>query len=158
MINPMSESSAEYVVDCRPCGDDGGSGALRMCLRLFENVVSEFECDIPGADSSATEVAQAAATLRGVARWPSRTPAATGVLKAGDALVWDAFVTFAPHALDGSVWTRGDGRPVVSFADQGTSVVVRLDTDQAERLADQVSPALLVPIKEWRRRSREDRA
>jgi hypothetical protein len=154
----MGESSVEYVVDWRPWGHDLGADALRICLRLLEDAVSEFECDIPDADSSSTEVAQAAATLRGVARWPNRHPAATGVLKAGDALVWDAFVTFAPHALDGSVWTRGDGRPVVSFADQGTSVVVRLDSAEAERLAERVAPALLVPVEEWRRRSRQDGA
>jgi len=65
-----------------------------------------------------------------------------------------AFVTFAPCALDGSVWTRGGGRPVVSFSDQGTSIVVRLDSEQAKRLSDLVAPAQLVPVKEWRRRPR----
>jgi hypothetical protein len=159
MIDPMGEPLAEYVVDCLPGGGDLGAQSLRLCLRLFEDVVSEFECDIPESDSSSTEVAQAAATLLGVARWPDRHPAATGVLKVGDALVWDAFVAFAPHALDGSVWTRGDGRPFVSFADQGTSIVVRLDSDQAQLLSDDlVAPAQLVPVKEWDRRPRRDRA
>jgi hypothetical protein len=109
-------------------------------------------------DSASAEVAQAASTLRGVARWPHRHPPATGVLKAGNSLVWDAFVAFAPYALDGSLWIHGDGRPVVSFADQGTSVVVRIDADQAQRLSASIAPAQLVPVKDWHRRPDEDRA
>ncbi len=158
MVELMGESSVAYVVDWRQGANNQGADALRICLRLFEDAVSAFECDIPDVQPATTELVQAAATLLGVARWPNRQPAATGVLKAGDSLVWDAFVTIAPHAFDGSVWKHGDGRPIVSFADQGTSVVVRLDSEQAERLTARVAPALLVPVKEWHRRSRQDRA
>jgi hypothetical protein len=44
------------------------------------------------------------------------------------------------------------------FADQGTSVVVRIDADQAQRLSASIAPAQLVPVKDWHRRPDEDRA
>ena len=154
----MGEAVVAYVVDWRPCGSTDGTVALRQCLRLVEGNVWQFECDLPGAESDPLEVQLAAWTLTTVARWPDRMPPATGTLKPGDPTVWEAFVTFAPFALDGSVWTHGDGHPVVSFSDQGTSIVVRLDSDQAQRLSDLVAPAQLVPAKEWDRRPRQDRA
>jgi hypothetical protein len=140
---------SENVVDPGSGSDDGS--ALRACLRFVEGWASTFECDIPEEPSDPPEVAQAAATMRRVARRSGERPPATGVLPADDSLVWNAFVTFAPHALDGSVWSSGAGGPVVIFADQGASIVVRVDPDQARRLSDLVAPGQLVPIKEWRR-------
>jgi len=154
----MGEAVVAYVVDWRPSGSTDGTDALRQCLRLIEGNVWQFECDLPDGESDPPEVQLAASTLTTVARWPDRIPPATGTLKPGDPAVWEAFVTFAPFALDGSVWTHGDGRPVVSFSDQGTSIAVRLDSDQAQRLSDLVAPAQLVPVKEWARQRRQERA
>ncbi len=94
--------------------------------------------------------------LLAAARRPRADLPATGDLKAHDAAVWDAFVTFAPHALDGSVWTRtGDGAPCVGFSDEGTSISVRVDRPQEGRLRSLLPDGVaLVPVEEWRARTR----
>jgi hypothetical protein len=119
--------------------------------------VAQFECDLPVSQSDPPEVQQAAAALLRVALKASLPMPATGILKAGDPAVWEAFVTFAPYALDGSAWTvGGDGRPAVSFSDVGTAVSVRLDADQHRRLLEaQPATAELVPDAEWRKRRRQ---
>lgn len=94
--------------------------------------------------------------LLAVARRPHAVVPATGVLQADDAAVWDAFVTFAPHALDGSVWTStGDGRPSIGFSDEGASISVRVDPQQERRLRGLLPDGVvLVPLEELRARTR----
>jgi hypothetical protein len=149
----VTRGLAAYVLDCAP---DDRDGALRSCLRCVEAAVAEFECDLPVSQSDPPEVQQSAAVLLRVARRANSPMPATGVLSAGDPAVWEAFVVFAPYALDGSVWTvGGDGRPAVSFSDVGTAVSVRLDADQHRRLLDVLpTNAVLVPGAEWRKRRR----
>jgi hypothetical protein len=149
----VTRGLANYVLDCAP---DDRHDALRSCLRGVEDAVGEFECDLPVSQSDPPEIQQAAATLLRVARKASLPMPATGILRAGDPVVWDAFVTFAPYALDGSTWTvGGDGRPAVSFSDAGSSVSLRLDSDQHRRLLDVLpATAALVPGAEWRSRRR----
>jgi hypothetical protein len=152
----VTRGLADYVLDCAP---DDRDDALRSLLRCVEDAVAEFECDLPVSQSDPPEIQQAAAALLGVARRASLQMPATGILRAGDPVIWDAFVTFAPYAVDGSAWTvGGDGRPAVSFSDVGTSVSVRVDADQHRRLVDALpANAVLVPRAEWRK-SRRGRA
>jgi hypothetical protein len=138
----------EFVVD-RGTVSDGT--ALRTCLRFVEPRASTFECDLPVESDYPAEVARAAGTLSDVALRSDRRPPATGVLATGDPHVWDAFVTFAPYALDGSVWSGDRSGPIVSFADLGESIVVRLDVEEARSLAELLAPARLVPVEEWQR-------
>lgn len=151
----VTTTLTDYVVDRRLAGDDGGA-ALRQCLRLAAADVTEFECDLPWTDDQTSDVRIAAAVLRRIARHPRRSPPATGVLGAGDPLVWDAFVLLAPYAYDGSVWTAsGDGEPSVGFADANCSLWVRLAPEEVERWAAALAPdAVLVPAREWRARRR----
>jgi hypothetical protein len=152
----MSIGLTDYVVDWSATGSGNGAEALRVCFRSVASEVSQYECDLPtwGLD---TEALQAAAVLLGVARKTHLSLPATGILKPGDAAVWDAFVIFAPHALDGSVWTAtGDGRPTVDFADEATAISVRLDAEQRERLAQDLPAGNeLVPASEWRARRKK---
>jgi len=62
---------------------------------------------------------------------------ATGLLRVGDPEVWEAFVQFAPKALDGTVWDK-HGVDIVSFADQGRVLYGRLTPEQRQLLADRV--------------------
>ena len=150
----MKQSLVDFVVDWRPTGQPEGSEALRACLRCVEADVETFECDLPVRDSQPSDARRAWAVLIGAARKPRRSPPATGVLRPGDENVWEAFVIFAPHALDGSVWTvDGDGRPAVHFADEGTAITVRLTDEQRVRLSDRLPDGVaLVPLQEWRAR------
>jgi hypothetical protein len=151
----MSGGLSQYVVE--PASEDGAAAALRACLRFVGPQVSRFECDIPFEDAETADVAQAAATLLRVAERSGATPPATGVLTVGDPEVWAAFVTFAPYALDGSVWPSEGAGPIVSFADQGSSIVVLLDHEQARTLADQIAPSRLIPLAEHRAHRRAAR-
>lgn len=151
----MSGGLSRYVVD--PTSDDDGGAVLRACLRLVAAQVSRFECDIPFEDVDAADVGQAAATLLRVAQRSGSTPPATGVLSVGDPEVWEAFVAFAPYALDGSVWSSEVAGPIVSFADRGTSIVVLLDHEEARTLADEIAPSRLIPMHEHRSHRRAAR-
>lgn len=145
----------DFIVDWRSVGSAEGAAALRACLGGVEDEVTQYECDLPDRELDG-EAREARAMLLAAARRPRTDLPATGVLKADDAALWDAFVTFAPHALDGSVWTRtGDGSPCVSFSDEGTSISVRVDPQQAGRLRSLLPDGVaLVPIEEWRARTR----
>ena len=153
----MTARLESYIVDWTASGQPDGAEALRVCLRFVEDAVTHFECDIPALDLDPPDVRRAAGVLLGAARKAHLPVPATGQLKAGDATVWEAFVWFAPHALDGGVWTSsGNGSPTVSFSDQGEAIDVHLDPDQAEHLQTALGPgASLVPLKEWRARRRE---
>lgn len=148
----VTERAIEFVVD--PGGGADGAAVLRACLSFVADRARRAECDVPDEPDRPPAVAAAAATLLRVARHPHRRPPATGVIELADPLVREAFVAFAPHALDGSVWDR-DGGLLVTFADEAGSIVVRLDDESATRLAAHVSPAALVPVSEWRARPRD---
>jgi hypothetical protein len=126
----------------------------RPAIRSVKEGVTQYECDLPDRDLDA-EAREARAVLLAVARRADAALPATGILKAGDAAVWDAFVTFAPHALDGCVWTMtGDGRPAIGFSDEGTSISVRVDPQQERRLRSLLADGVeLVPLEEWRART-----
>jgi hypothetical protein len=58
-------------------------------------------------------------------------------------------VDFAPWAYDATVWNSA-GDDIVSLADEGTSVVLRLNRQQYDAIAAALGAANLVPENEWR--------
>jgi hypothetical protein len=141
-----------YVVDRDGWDDAEIVEACRLVLDAVRGSAIKYETDIPIDDADWPEdVAAAAEVLRRVARRTGRVDkggyAQTGVVRAGDES-WAAFVTFAPWAYDAGVW--GDAGELVSLADEGQSIVVRLDGDQLEAVGRVIGAARLVPEKEWR--------
>jgi hypothetical protein len=128
----------------------------RLVLGVVQATATEYETDIPVGDIEwPVEVAAAAEVLRGVARRAGRVEkggyAQTGMVPAsagGADGTWAAFVTFAPFAYDAGVW--GDAGELLSLADEGQSIAVRLDGGQAEAVRRVIGAARLVPEKEWR--------
>jgi hypothetical protein len=129
--------------------------ACHRILRALEVDSRQFETDIPAdAGDWPPEVATAARLLRGVADGGNRSDrdyAQTGVVEVKLDEVWSAFVTFVPWAFDASVWDA-QYRDIVSFADEGQSIVVRLRSEQLEAISVIVGPDRLVPARQWSRR------
>jgi hypothetical protein len=128
--------------------------ACRLILRTVQGCAYKYETDIPGvgADYPPT-VAAAAEVLRGIAARRGRVEpgghAQTGILENAGDEVWSAFVDFAPWAYDATVW-NSVGDDIVSLADEGTSVVLRLNRQQYDAIAAALGDANLVPENEWR--------
>ncbi|MEV6413307.1 hypothetical protein [Kribbella sp. NPDC051718] len=148
-----------YVVDGDGWDDAEIVEACRLVLGAVQATATEYETDIPIDDADwPVEVAVAAEVLRGVAKRVEKGGyAQTGIRRGGDE-IWSAFVTFAPWAYDATVW--GDAGELVSLADEGQSIAVRLDGAQVEAVGRVIGAARLVPEKEWRavrRRRRKER-
>ncbi|MEV6891015.1 hypothetical protein [Kribbella sp. NPDC051137] len=56
---------------------------------------------------------------------------------------------FAPWAYDATAWDIA-GHDIVSLADEGRSVVVRLNRQQYGMIAAELADSRLVPRDEWR--------
>ncbi|MFI5714101.1 hypothetical protein [Kribbella sp. NPDC051620] len=158
--------SRSFVVDRDGWDDAEIVEACRLVLEVLQEAATGYETDIPIDDADwPVEVVAAAEVLRGVARRVGRVEkggyAQTGVVRVGPASAegldasWAAFVTFAPFAYDAGVW--GDAGELVSLADEGQSIAVRLDEDQAEAVGRVIGAARLVPVKEWRAVRRQRR-
>jgi len=135
--------------------------ACRLILRAVQCSVSRYETDVPTTSGDwPPDVVAAADVLRGVAtrtgRVESQGYARTGAIRAVRDEVWSAFVTFAPWSYDATVWDV-DGHDSVSFADEGESVVVRLDRHRYDAIAAVLGETRLVPEDEWRRRLKQRR-
>jgi hypothetical protein len=150
---------APFVID-----DEGWSHAdmvlaCRLILRTVEDDASRCETDIPATRPDwPPDVRAAAGVLLGVAaqrgRAESPSYARTGVIEVTHDEVWSAFVTFAPWAYDASVWNAAADH-IVSLADEGCSIVVRLTPEQYSAIAAELGQARLVPEVEWRRVSKQ---
>ena len=98
-----------------------------------------FECDVPLSqlDAWPDEVRAAARRLLASKRSYDDQYAQTGVLSADNPDVWHAFARFAAFAYDATVWDA-DGVAIVELADEGQSVVARLDEEEVGRLRGQL--------------------
>lgn len=144
----------QYVID-----DDGWDNqtrvtSVRLALELIAPAVVNAECDIPwhNWEEWPTEVRQSAELLRD--RFVPASRAGQGYLQTGvnqvDSQTRIAFTTFAPFAYDSTFWGR-EG-VLASVNDEGTSCVVALTDEDADRLRLSVDPARVVPLSEWRER------
>lgn len=149
-----------YVVETEglPAGDP--AEVCRLAIRTLEKTVVRFEADIPWTQATAwpanvRDAAEVLVTASGSIH-TDQPYQQTGMMQRGDEAVWQAFAIFAGYAYDASVWSDNRVLPIVSLADEGTGVVVRLDEQERRRLEAAVEPALVVPLHEaraeWRRR------
>jgi len=101
------------------------------------------------------DVVRAAAYLRDASRKRPRDPAygQTGVLTNDDPARWTAFVTFAPWALDASVWTMKHEH-LVSLTDEAESMALELTSDQHDAIAAVVGRSRLLTKAENDQRRR----
>lgn len=126
-------------------------------VRTLEETATQFEADIPWSQSAEwPENVQVAAEA--LVRASGKTHAdepyqQTGMLRRADEAVWLAFTTFAGYAYDASVWT-GRPLPLVSVADEGTSLVIRVDEIERERLQSAIHPIRLSALRRRRIRRR----
>lgn len=153
-----------YVVDTRGQSADDRSDVCNLVICTLEEAAAEFEADIPWSQAAAwppdvRDAAEVLVTASG--RTHTGEPyQQTGMMKRSDHAIWQAFAIFAGYAYDASVWSDSRVLPIVSLADEGTSVVVRLDDDERRRLEAAVEPTQIVELRESRterRRARTER-
>lgn len=121
-----------------------------LTVRTLEDTAVRFETDIPWAvatdwSADARKAAENLVTATGKTH-TDEPYQQTGIMQRGDNAVWQAFATFAGYAYDASVWSDTRLLPIVSLADEGTSVVVRLDEVERSRLEAAVDPARVVRL------------
>ncbi|WP_027862368.1 hypothetical protein [Marmoricola sp. URHB0036] len=107
-----------------------------MVLQALEETAVRFEADIP---------------------WTADKPyQQTGMMNRRDDALWQAFTAFAGYAYDASAWSDKRVLPLVSLADCGTEIVVRVDEAERDLLASAVEPVRLISHRaaraRWRRR------
>jgi hypothetical protein len=81
----------------------------------------------------------------------------TGIMQRSDNEVWQAFATFAGYAYDASVWSDNRVLPLVSLADCGTVIVVRVDDEERSRLEAAVNPVRVARLDHVRAERRGPR-
>jgi hypothetical protein len=131
-----------HAVDIEGLGDAERGEVCRLVLRTLEETVHQFEADIPWSDSWPPEVREAAGVLASAAGLrPAAEPyQRTRMMKRADEDVWRAFATFAGHAYDASAWSHTRILPIVSLADAGTAVGVRVNEDERALLEAALRP------------------
>lgn len=116
-----------------------------------------FQCDLPapGEEAQPAEVQAAAATLLAASTRRQRQPGrgVTGWLDREDAVVWQAFLTFAPYAYDADAYDATMHR-LADVCDEGTSVAFALTDDQFSAASEAIAPLRLVPLAMRRHNSR----
>ena len=126
---------------------------IALLLGLVEDDVVTFETDIPAPTRVPwpPRVEAAASTLLAASSRRRQQPGygTTGLLRRGDAAVWDAFVTFAPYAYCASA-SDGRARAIVDVNDEGDSVWFALTAEQCAAAIPQIAPARLEPLSESR--------
>jgi hypothetical protein len=145
-----------FVIDTGALRDVDRRRAARVVLELVAPDVETFECDVPwsqqqGWPDEVREAAERLGALRSTRR-SSDVYWQTGVIRRTDDSTWRAFVTFAPFAYDASA-SDMNGRRLVDLADEGTSLVARLDDNQARTVAEAFGHQVVVPLKAWRKRA-----
>ena len=147
-----------YVVDVDGLPADDRAEVCRLVIHTLEETAVHFEADIPWTQASAWPAnVRDAAEVMVAASGKTHTEAPyqqTGMMNVGDKAVWQAFATFAGYAYDASVWSDNRVLPVVSLADEGQSVVVRVDEEERARLEVAVAPTPVVPLRESRAQGR----
>ncbi len=123
-----------------PCGQDAEAdhAVLRAVLSVLRPWAEQLQTDLPLAARGdwPAKVADAADHLLAVSRrqrGDSADYATTGWLPAEDDAIWQAYVTFAPYALDSDVFSE-QVRGFIEVNDDATSVALRLDAEQQARV------------------------
>jgi hypothetical protein len=147
----MTEQT-EYVVDTYGMPRDEVVETNRFVLRLIAPNASSFETDIPlQGDQPPPSLLEAARRLSTHSRNAFSEPpyyGQTGEVSSLDAESWTAFVSFSPYAYDATVWSE-TGEVLVAMADEGTSLVVRLEPHEHDAVVDFVGQDRVIPMCEW---------
>ena len=143
-----------FVVDTSEVARERVVDVCRFALELVRQNATTFETDIPLSNApdwpvsvrgAAERLTRHAAGSRGEREFYKRT----GVVSAKDAADWAALVCLAPYAFDATVWAvNGE---LASLADEGTSLVMHLSSDQRTQLEAFESELRVVPAKSWRK-------
>ena len=155
------ETLDAFVIDSDGWGHADMVEACRVILRTVEVGAKWCQTDIPAdCEDWPPAVVAAAEVLRQIASRTGRVEgrydyAQTGVIEVAREDVWLAFVTFAPWAYDATVWNAV--RVIVSLADEGQSVFVRLTPEQYGVIAAELGQASLIRYREWGRVRKERR-
>ncbi len=124
---------------------------IALLLGLVEDDVATFEADIPATTRVPwpPRVAAAANKLLAASSRRRQQPGygTTGLLRRGDAAVWDAYVTFAPYAYCAPA-SDDRARPIADVNDEGDSVWFALTAEQYAAAVPQIAPARLEPLSE----------
>jgi hypothetical protein len=115
-----------YVVDTRGLSAGDRSGVCNLVIRTLEETAAEFEADIPWSQAAAwppgvRDAAEVLITASGRTH-TGELYQQTGMMKRSDHASWQAFAIFSGYANDASVWSNSRLLPIVSLADEGTSV------------------------------------
>jgi hypothetical protein len=144
-----------FVIDSDGWGHADMVEACRLILRTVEVGAKWCQTDVPADCEDWPPDVVAAEVLRQIASRTGRVEgrydyARTGVIEVAWDEVWSAFVTFAPWAYDATVWNAVSD-DIVSLADEGQSVFVRLTPEQYGVIAAELGQASLIRYREWRR-------
>lgn len=155
MKDALMTEQTEYVVDTYGMPRDEEVETNRFVLRLIAPNASSFETDIPllQGDEPPRSVLEAARRLSTHSKNAFSEPpyyGQTGEVSSLDAESWTAFVNFSPYAYDATVWSE-TGEVLVAMADEGTSLVVRLEPDEHDAVVDLVGQDRVIPMREWKK-------
>ena len=157
----MTVKFAYYVVDAGGLSARDRADVCALTVRTLENTAVCFEADIPWAEATDWSAdARRAAEYLVIAAGKTHADEPyqqTGIIERSDDEAWQAFATFAGYAYDASVWSDNRILPLVSLADCGTSIVVRVDDQELRRLEASVYPVRVVPPKQVRAERRRSR-
>jgi hypothetical protein len=151
----VTDARTLYLLDTDGWSDQQCRDACRVALAAVSADADRYECDIPFSPEWPADVVRAASYLRDASRKRPRDPAyvQTGVLTNDDPARWTAFVTFAPWALDASVWTKKHEH-LVSLTDEAESMALELTSDQHDAIAAVVGRSRLLTKAENDQRRR----
>jgi hypothetical protein len=152
---------AYYVVDVEGLPASDRAEVCGVVVRTLGETAVRFETDIPWAEAAdwSADVRRAAEHLV-IAAGKTHADEAyqqTGIMQRADEAVWQSFATFAGYAYDASVWSNTRVLPLVSLADCGTELVVRVNDEERSRLEDAVSPVRVVRLDQVRAEQRRSR-
>lgn len=150
-----------YVVDVEGPPASDRAEVCGAVVRTPGQTAVSFETDIPWGEATdwSADVRKAAENLVAAAgkTHTDETYQQTGIMQRGDDAVWQAFATFAGYAYDASVWSDTRALPIVSLADEGTSVVLRLAAEELRRLEAAVNPVRVIRLDQGRAERRRSR-
>ena len=122
-----------------------------MCRAGLEHVrgsVDRLQLDLPWSQSGhwPEEVRAAASTFTsGAASY-----ALSGWISPVDDSTWDDFVLVAPYVYDADVWSS-DMVQLAAIADEGSSLVVRVASEELSSFTRAVAPGRTMPVRPGRR-------
>jgi hypothetical protein len=146
------ERRTEYVLDSTGWDDATLHAAAAQALSLLRPVATKAQTDIPWTrpEHWPPDVLEAAERLRD--RHVSQDARhknymCTDEVDLVDEQDRDDFLTFAPHALDATIW--GPEGELAEVSDRGWSLVVSLTASEAEALGRTLEPGRLMTLEEW---------